>query len=127
MSIIRNILLASSLVFIVAFTSCYNDKSDVLYPKPNKCDTTNVSFAADVLPVLLNNCGSSGCHDAATKTYGYDFSSYEGASAAAGYTRLLGTINHTDGYSAMPKGLPKLDDCSINKITRWVNTGAKNN
>jgi hypothetical protein len=28
---------------------------------------------------------------------------------------------------AMPYGLPKMDDCSINKILDWINRGALNN
>jgi hypothetical protein len=39
----------------------------------------------------------------------------------------MGAIRQQSGYKAMPQGASKLDDCSINKIGRWINLGAQNN
>jgi hypothetical protein len=113
---------------IVALAGCYNDKADQLYPSnTNSCDTATVSFAADIAPVLQQKCATSGCHDATTIQSGYNFANYSGAKLAADNKRLLGAIRWESGFSQMPKGMPKLDDCSINKITRWVNQGAQQN
>lgn len=120
-----------AIFFIVLLAGCYNDKADKLYPAPATpapCDTTNVTFSKDVKPILLASCATSACHDAATASNGYDFSVYTGAMAGALNGRLLSTIKQPSGEPyPMPKGLPKLDSCSINKITRWVNQGAQNN
>lgn len=106
---------------------CYNDKYDQLYPTGTAvCDTTTVSYAADVQPILTAKCNTAGCHDA-TASGGYTLTTHAGAQTAAGSGKLLGSINWTAGFSAMPKNLPKLSDCEINKITRWVNQGALNN
>jgi hypothetical protein len=36
-------------------------------------------------------------------------------------------INHSAGYSPMPKGGNKLPACQIAKVRRWVAAGAPNN
>ncbi len=120
-----------AIICVVLLAGCYNDKADKLYPAPTTatpCDTSNVTYSNDVKPILLSSCAKSACHDAATPSNGYDFSGYTGAMAAALNGRLLGTVKQASGETnPMPKGLPKLDSCSINKITRWVNQGAPNN
>ncbi len=113
---------------VVAFSGCYYDKEDQLYPKPpgNICDTTTAAFTKDVLPVMQQKCATSGCH-ATTAPTGYNLSNYEGVKVAVNDGKLLGSIRHESGFSQMPKGMPKLDNCSISKIARWVNLGALNN
>lgn len=118
----------AAILCVLAFTGCYNDKADQLYPKVNTggCDTTTVTFT-DIKPIFTNSCALSGCHDAATPSNGYNFATYDGAKMSVDNGRLLGSIRHESSFSIMPKGLAKLDDCAINKITRWVNLGALNN
>lgn len=115
---------AASLIF----TGCYFDKADQLYPSNTVgCDTTTSTFITNVLPVMQQSCATSGCHDATTKQSGYNLATYAGVKMALDDGKLLGSIKQETGYSAMPKGMAKLDDCSIAKITRWVNLGAQNN
>jgi hypothetical protein len=121
----KKVKLIIALVITAALAGCYNHKADVLYPNPGGCDTKNVSFSADILPVLLDNC-ANGCHDHATQQYGLDVTNYEGFIARP-LDRTLAALKHENGYSPMPKGLPKLDDCSIKKIEAWMNAGAPNN
>lgn len=113
--------------------SCYNDKYQELYPAPTTtCDTTTVSYAADIAPIITAKCNTAGgCHDAAgAAVSGYDFSEYAGLKAIATKEILLGDINWattSPSYHNMPKDQPKLPQCEINKITRWVNQGAQQN
>jgi hypothetical protein len=115
---------------LLLFSSCYNDKYDRLYPMVvNPCDTTTITYAKDIQPIIAANCfkPGSGCHDVAG-TSGINFetsiTSLQGY-AASGV--LLGDINWHTGYNPMPKGGAKMSDCEINKITRWVHLGAPNN
>ena len=111
-------------LLLMALSSCYNDKQEDLYPAGG-CNTDTVTYSRTIQPILNQNCALSGCHDAASAMSGVVLDNYNGAKAKQ--DRLVGVINHETGYSPMPKGLPKLDDCTIAKITKWVAGGAPNN
>ncbi len=114
-------------ICVILLTGCYYDKADQMYPAPSQagtpCDTMNVTYTADIKPIMDQNCALSGCHDATTKSFGYDLSSYNGSVATANSGRFLGVIRHDAGFIAMPKGMAKLDNCSIQKIAAWINAG----
>lgn len=112
---------------ILLFASCYNDKEDQLYPQPvGGCDTANMSFATHIQPIMNQSCAIAGaCHNATAKSLGHDLSSYAGTVAAVNSGRYLGAIRHETGFFQMPKGMTKLGDCEIAKITAWVNQGTK--
>jgi hypothetical protein len=87
----------------------------------NTCDTTDVTYHPDVEPIL-QGVKCYGCHNNSIQSGSVNFSTYSGAYAVR--SRLVGAINHTSGYAAMPPSGAPLDDCSINTITIWVNAGA---
>lgn len=92
----------------------------------NSCDTTSMSYKDDVKPLLTSKgCLSSGCHSAADGNN--DYTTYAKLKAVVDANRLIGSIKRSAGFSAMPKGGDKLDDCSISKIEAWVTQGAKDN
>jgi hypothetical protein len=121
--------IAIAIAGVLIFSGCYNDKADKLYPKTaaSGCDSGTVSFQAGVLPIMSQSCGLAGCHDAGTPSFGYNLTLYSGVKLAVSNGRLLGAIKHEPTFQAMPKNMPKLDDCSIKKITRWVDQGALDN
>ncbi|GAA4466963.1 hypothetical protein GCM10023093_21980 [Nemorincola caseinilytica] len=122
----RKILAVAAIAMIA--TGCYNDKYEELYPKGTVvCDTTTVAFAGDIKPILDSKCNTSGCHDAATASGGYNFTTHAGVQPAMLNGRILGSVKWMSGFSAMPKDLPKLSQCEIDKMTRWMNQGALNN
>lgn len=105
-------------LMILVATAC---KHDPVQPGPideNPCDTTNVTFDLSVKPILENNCYS--CHNSTSTSGGYNFTDYDQLALVASNGRLLGSINHQQGFSAMPQG-GKLSDCDIAIITKWVN------
>lgn len=114
---------------VVVLAGCYNDNKEDLYlvssTGGNTCDTSNVTFKSTILPIFTQSCATSGCHDALTKSNGYDLSNYDGAKASS--ARLVGAVKHLSGYWAMPKGGNKLEDCKIAQIEKWVNMGSPNN
>lgn len=123
----KRIILALS-AFLLVLSSCYKDNAEDMYPGSggSSCDTTNVTFAATIKPVLDARCATAGCHAGAATT-GIDLSTHSGAAAVASSGQLLDAINQNGQAAAMPQGQPKLDDCTIAKITKWVNDGAPNN
>lgn len=90
-----------------------------------QCDSINVSFASHVFPIIQTQC--MGCHSGASPSGGIALTNYQQiAAVATNNNKLLGTIKHLPGYSAMPPG-GKLDVCSIAKISKWISDGTPNN
>ncbi|MCK4749138.1 MAG: hypothetical protein KAT15_18925 [Bacteroidales bacterium] len=115
------------LLIIIAFTSSCNwENEETLFPEPEICDTLDVSFAEDIVPILTNNCYA--CHSNANApdfTSGFSLEDYEDVAPVSSF--IVGAINHEDGISAMPKDREKLDTCRIITIEAWVNQGSLNN
>jgi len=115
----------------VCLYSCYRDNQSSLYPKSSApgssgCDTSDVSFSGTVQPVFLQNCALSGCHASSSPTGGYVLDNYNGVRSVVLSGRLIGAIDHSAGYSAMPKDAAMLSDCDIAMIISWINKGAQN-
>jgi hypothetical protein len=126
---IRNMkiyLLAILCVFVISMSSCYYRKPALVEVNTvPTCDTTISTYSGTVQPILASNCSS--CHFGASPSSGIRLDSYAGLSRYAANGHLVGNISHAPGYDPMPQGLPKLPDCEINKIIRWVNLGYQNN
>lgn len=88
------------------------------------CDTANFKYSTAIEPLLKSNCIS--CHTAASPGGGIDLSTYALAKAFALNGRLYGSVNHSAGYSPMPKGAAKMTTCEITQIKKWVDAGAPN-
>jgi len=115
-----------SLAMVLLAAGCYWDNVMTFYPETEACDTLDVSFALDVVPVLSNHC--YGCHSNANAPdfgKGLSLEDYEDVSAMS--ARIIGAINHNPGFVPMPKGNEPLDSCQIKTIEAWVNQGSLNN
>ncbi|MEO1448050.1 MAG: cytochrome c [Bacteroidota bacterium] len=114
--------------FTLLLSSCYYDNEEDLYPVVGTdpvCDTTDVSYAATVLPILEENC--IGCHSGANPSGNVGLDSYDKVVASANSGNLYGSIAHLDGFSKMPKGGDKIPDCDIEQIKSWIDAGTANN
>lgn len=124
------LILPVLILFAFAFTGCYYDNEEYLYPESAECTTDNMSYANDVWPVINASC--TGCHSGASPSGNISLENYTdvaaGADISAGnYGSLYGTISHASGNSPMPKGGSKLSDCTISKIKAWIDQGAQDN
>lgn len=88
------------------------------------CDTTQFTYSASIKLILQNAC--VGCHKSGSLGGGINLSSYADVKTQVDNGRLLGSILHTSGYTAMPQG-GTLPECEITKIEKWVTGGAPNN
>lgn len=109
-----------AIIFIIGFTSwgCVNNNEESLYG--DNCDTLNMTYAK-VKFIFEDNCYS--CHTVPQSTRNIKLDSYSDVKAAVRTERLLGALHHYNGYTPMPNGQPKLDDCLIDKIEAWINAG----
>lgn len=113
-----------TMVLATVMSSCYYDVEEELYPGM-ACDTANVSYAEDIVPILTANCYV--CHSQAINTANITLEGYQNLLEYVNNGRLLGAIKHEVGFSPMPKNAPKLVECNIEKIETWINAGAPNN
>ena len=124
--LIIRLLKSFIIVGIVIFMqSCYYDNIEDLYPQLPECDTTNVTYSNNVWPVINANCTS--CHGGGAPAGNIRLENYNDISSAANNGSLLGTIRHENGWSPMPKGGGKLNNCDVAKIEIWVNQGTPDN
>ena len=108
---------------------CYYDSAEGLYGTPGVgCDTTVTNFGTEVKPILQSYCISCHSNSAAIGSGGgIKLQDYADVKTYADNGKLMGTINHSSGYLAMPKGGGKLTDCEILKIQTWITRGTLNN
>jgi uncharacterized membrane protein len=126
----KNVIALVGFLAIIAL-SCSKKSEDALTKPPGSggstCDTVNMKYTANVVPILTGNCYS--CHSVANNSGSQNIilEGYNNLKAKADKGALIGAITHADGFPAMPKGFPKLSDCNINIIRSWINNGTQNN
>ncbi|HNV27885.1 MAG TPA: hypothetical protein PKJ83_02040 [Cyclobacteriaceae bacterium] len=113
-------------LILLALGGCYYDKESVLYPNSANCtEVINPTFSGDVLPLLNSRCNN--CHGGTAPSAGINLTTYPSVMKYVNDGSLMGSINQTSGYSAMPKNSGKMPACEINKIQTWITAGALNN
>ena len=90
----------------------------------NTCDST-FTFSGRIKPLMDKWC--IGCHTGTAAGGGYDLTSYTNIKNANNNNRLIGSLQHLSGISAMPKGAGKLSDCDIKAVQDWIDAGYPNN
>jgi len=106
--------------------ACSWDNEETLYPEQPDCDTENVSYQQDIVPLLTNSCYS--CHsnvNAPDFAFGIALEDYGDVVALS--EEIVATIKYEEGYPPMPRGADQLDSCSINKIEAWHSAGTPDN
>lgn len=116
----------SFLLLAFLATGCYYDKEEELYPGNGNCTTTDVSYSVTVSN-LLSSYGCIGCHSGTAPSGSINLQGYNNVKARVNDGKLMGSINHAPGFSAMPQGGNKMNSCDIAKIKAWIDAGAPNN
>lgn len=128
MNIRRAFLLFTVFVsFVAVVSSCYYDKEELLYGTSGPCTdtTTNISYTQKVVPLLQQYCYS--CHTGSFPSGNQLMGTYVADKAMAQSGKLYGTMNHSAGFSPMPKGMAKLNSCQISTVKKWIDAGMLNN
>ena len=113
------------LALVLLTGGCYYDNEEDLYGNASCTPNPAPSFSADVLPILDSRCNN--CHSGASPSGGIKLDSYNEVIKYVPNGKLMGSINHDSGYSAMPKNGTKLSTCQIELIQAWVDTDTPNN
>ena len=106
------------LIGLVFFACSKDDDDDV-------CDTSDITYTNTISSIMNTSCALSGCHvDGNEMVAFFSLEGYAKAKGAADFGRIVGAVSHDMGFSPMPKGSEKLDQCTIDQITAWVDAGA---
>ena len=119
------VLLSICLWIMITMNACYYDVADEINPPDMFCDTLDVSYAEDILPLMVNQCYV--CHSVSERRGGVILEPYVELIPWVDSGLLSCTINHGDGCSAMPDNAPKMLDCQILLIDKWIADGAQEN
>ena len=120
------LLFATAIAGTFLLPGCYYDVEEELYPlDPSSCDTSGVTYSQTIAPIMNSSC--NGCHSSSSPSGGIILDTYNAVKQNVDNGKLMGSVRWESGYSAMPQGGNKLDDCTIRKMETWVNAGAPNN
>jgi len=111
------------LIGVFAISGCYYDNVTDLYP--NGCNTIDVSYSRNLVPILDANCIS--CHNELSQQGGVVLEGYDNVIPYVETGKLMGSIRHEEGYEPMPLTGGKLSNCQINKFQSWIDAGALDN
>lgn len=119
LKIFNRYLFISSLftLAIFSFSACVNE-----------VETPNVCFQENVLPIFVNKCAVTGCHNASSRVEGYDFSNYDGIMKGIKPGKTFGS----EAYRAIaigsmpPKSHTQLSKLEVSTIKNWIRMNAPN-
>ena len=123
----------STILLMFTFSSVFFLSSCTSEQLTPDCNTQNMSYSQNVVPILKSNCYK--CHSTGNVvgSYGHLLDNYDSLkpytvrSTVTNISFLEGVITHTPGYIAMPYMDGKLDTCAIKQIQAWITQGAQNN
>lgn len=118
------IIIPLSLIFLIYLflSSACSHESQIL----DEMDT--ICFDSQILPLIQNSCGTTGCHDGFSVEEGFNASSYETIIQAVkpGYpkeSKLYNVLTSIWGENIMPPDSPlSLDDRNLIRV--WIAQGA---
>lgn len=113
--------------------SAENSAADASQPtEPSSAATDEVSFSADIQPMLEKSCGN--CHGGNRTEKGLDVTSYAALmnGSQKGPVIVVGDAANSSlvtlvANGKMPKRGPKLTPEQVDLIIAWINAGAPNN
>jgi len=113
-------------ILLFAFSGCYYDSKEFLYPELTSCDTANITFNVCIKNIMNESC--LGCHGgSAASGGGIKLENYADVKLRVDDGKLIGSIKHTSGFSPMPKGASMIESSKITIIEKWISAGAPNN
>jgi hypothetical protein len=108
----------------ILLSSCNKETETDPVVTPTPVPTITISLASDVLPLFNTSCNGTYCHGGGSD--GKYFDNHANITDVPTAT-LLGAINHSAGFEAMPKSQAKLSQGKIDTITTWINEGSLDN
>jgi hypothetical protein len=122
-----NFLILFILTSFLVISSCTSDQlMEIPEPDLTGCDTTDISFATMITPILEQNC-FQGCHNGDNPIGGFLLDSYNSVKLKVDDGRLFGSVAQLIGFVAMPLNKGPIPACDISQIKTWIEDGALDN
>lgn len=123
-----SIVLFTFALFAFSLAFDFSDKENL---------TEEICFERDILPIFLDNCALSGCHNSESRKHGFVFDSYDNiVSSNRGRNIIPFNLKKSKIYKKItedtqedrmpPPPNPALTGTEISLIGRWINEGALN-
>jgi len=121
-------------LLLLSITSCKHDPI-ISEMEADICAPDTVYFENDILPLLISNCSTSGCHDVASAEDNVVLVDYNSIITTGDVepgnpmlSELFEVITETNIQSRMPPepNIPLTED-QIQDISTWISQGALNN
>lgn len=108
---------------ILVLSGCYYDNEEELYPnsKQTISDTTVISYAATIAPMMASNCTTPGCH--ASGQQSPDLTTHAGVSA----NKNIVKSRAVDGSPSWMPAAGAMSKANRDALAKWINDGALNN
>lgn len=115
--------IAAAIAVVFFLQSCTKDNISEYSASGGNCSDT-ISFQQKIMPLINQNCTTTGCHGPGSTT-GYEFTSH--GTIAANANLMLNAMRHESGVAPMPQGMPQLPDSLIQQFACWIDQGKQNN
>ena len=122
LSIIILLVLSATITLL---QSCTKESEQELRWSVIYCEDSLVSFNTSILPMMNTSCNS--CHSGSSPSSNVRLDNYNDVKNYAANGSLMGVINHSSGFSPMPIGKPKWNECRIFTLQKWIDEGMQNN
>ena len=117
------LLILAMVLNLGGLLSCQNLNEEDLFGA--QCDTVNVSYSADIEAILQGRCLH--CHYDNSPITPFSLQGYDNVLIRVNTGQLEAAVNHRAGSPQMPKDGPKLPECELSRINKWIREGAANN
>jgi mono/diheme cytochrome c family protein len=124
-------------LLFTAISGCKHDPDPIIDPivhEDKLCNPDTVYFQNDILPLLLSNCATSGCHDQESHNEGVVLVDYASVMNTAEITpgnpdnsKLYKMIARTNDDRMPPPPAQGLTTAQIQNVYDWIMQGAENN
>lgn len=124
-------ILLGSLFFLgstMTIRSCTYDVEDELFPMdPNMsaCDTTGITYQGVIVPILDQRCNN--CHGTGIGLGNVLLEPHAEVLSYVNNDLLICSVLQEGGCSPMPQNSPRIPECEIASLQKWISDGAPNN
>jgi len=123
--LLGSLLLLGSMVQSCAYDVDVEDELFPMDPNMTACDTTGITYQGVIVPILDQQCNN--CHGTGIGLGNVLLEPYAEVLNYVNNELLICSVLQEGGCSPMPKSSPRIPECEIASLQKWISDGAPNN